>query len=766
MLRRYPAAFALIFVVAGILTADTVRLSAWVFFVFSLAALLPALLLVRSRHRKLASVLFGMVLFGFAAFHFALVFYSLGPRHVSHVVGSPDRFRIRGHVSDWPVRKPDRTEIPLAVDSLGVDFLVPAEGSILLKLADTAAAIQYGDRLEFHARIRSVPGGGELDPFDYHRYLALRGIHGLVYLSTSAGIRVDSASSGLLTEPVDRVRVAMISTFHRRLGPEAAALAAGFLIGETRHIPDEIYRWFRDSGTLHLLAVSGSNVALVIAFFILFLRPFGLDRRMRAILLMFVVFFFTLLACEEPSVVRAAVMAVLVLLAGLVQRRIDLNNIITLAAFLILLAAPTQLFDIGFQLSFITAGGLIFLTPRVARLFKPWHNRRWYRWLVLPFIIVLIAQLVSAPLVALYFGRVPLLAVPANLVIVPLVSIAVIGILLLLAAEILLPLLAMLVASLVDPLLRLILHLLALFSDESIPVLQVDAFTAPVALASYALLVLAAFAVTSLKARRLGVIGLLLLLNAALGVELFAATRPDPGRDIWLTRVPGGIAAVVEAPGGSADLILTGLRSRSYPLDERIFLPALNQLGVSRLDRCFLLSADYDALDDFLRLVAETRAAALYVPASLTASLSDLTRHRPNLAPPAQVVPFCGAPVDLPGAGISAAAGRVCLSFAAGEMLFLSHNPRLPTTPAAGPRCRWLIVGGPVPDSASAADLARRGGFDRVVCAKIAHYPVAQARSRLRRPNHPAVLDLSRTGDLLVRAGDGPRERLKIVGRD
>ena len=766
MLRRYPAAFALIFVVAGILTADTVRLSAWIFFVFSLAALLPALLLVRSRYRDLASVLFGIVLFGFAAFHFAAVFYSLGPRHVSHVVDSPDRFRIRGRVSDWPVRKPDRTEIPLAVDSLGVDFLVPAEGSILLKLADTAAAVQYGDRLEFHARIRSVPGGGELDPFDYRRYLALRGIHGIVYLPTSGGIRVDFASSRSLTEIVDRVRVAIISTFHRRLGPEAAALAAGFLIGETRHIPDEIYRWFRDSGTLHLLAVSGSNVALVIAFFILLLRPFGLDRRVRAIVLMLIVFFFTLLSCEEPSVVRAAVMAALVLLAGLVQRRIDLNNIITLAAFLILLAAPTQLFDIGFQLSFVTAGGLIFLTPRVARFFKPWHNRRWYRWLVLPLVIVLIAQLASAPLVALYFGRLPLLAVPANLVIVPLVSIAVIGSMVLLAAEILLPLLAMLVAALVDPLLRLILHLLAVFSDKSIPVLQVDAFTAPVALGFYALLGLAAFAVTSLKARRAGVIGLLLFVNAALGVELFAATRPDDGRDIWLTSVPGGVAAVVEAPGGDADLILTGLRSRSYPLDERIFLPALNELGVSRLNRCFLLSADYDALDDFLRLAAETDAAALYVPASLTASLSDLTRLHPNLVPPARLVPFSGMPAAPPDSGISVAAGRVRLSFAAGEMLFLGRGSRVPAASAGRAGCRWLIVGGPVSDMASAADIARRGGFDRIVCAKIAQHPVTQARSRPRRPARPAILDLSRTGDLLVRAGDGPRERLKIVGPD
>jgi len=246
-----------------------------------------------------------------------------------------------------------------------------------------------------------------------------KGIHGIVYLPTLLNVRVGKPGGRGIIAYVDLLRDEISESLSRNLSEIAASLSAGFLIGETREIPPDVYRWFRDSGTLHLLAVSGSNVALVIFFLIIVLRPLALPRKRRAMVLMGCVMLFALLSYGEPSVVRASLMAVLILLANIFERRYNLNQIIASAAMIILLAAPTQLFSVGFQLSFVTAWGLIFVTPRVAKLFEAVNHKGWYRWLVLPFMISLIAQLFSMPLIALYFGKVPAISVIANLVIIP-----------------------------------------------------------------------------------------------------------------------------------------------------------------------------------------------------------------------------------------------------------------------------------------------------------------------------------------------------------
>jgi len=191
------------------------------------------------------------------------------------------------------------------------------------------------------------------------------------------------------------------------LGPVQFALASGFLIGETRDIPTEIYAMFRDSGTLHLLAVSGANVALVIVFFVWAMRPFSLGPGKRSVILLIVIAVFTGVSYGDPSVMRASIMAALVIGARMLGRPFDLNNIIATAALMILLISPAQLFEVGFQLSFVTAWGLVLVVPRVAAKLQTYHERIWYRWLALPLVVAFVAQVFSAPLIAFYFQRIP-----------------------------------------------------------------------------------------------------------------------------------------------------------------------------------------------------------------------------------------------------------------------------------------------------------------------------------------------------------------------
>ncbi|UCC43054.1 MAG: ComEC family competence protein [Candidatus Zixiibacteriota bacterium] len=629
MVRKYTGLYCLMFVAAGIVLADLTAIPSWPCLLAAFISLVAGFYLHAVTGRAAAAaVALGTALMAFSAFHYTHRYLHAGPRHISSIVAAGSMYSIYGRVADWPEVKSDRTEVKIAVDSLAAPDLYDVEGNILLKVSDTTTALQRGDRVAFRARLYPLPspkGGGG---FDYRRYLTLKGISGIVYLSTLLDVRIDRRPTYSFLTFIDRLREEVTGSLSKNLSPTAAAMAKGFLIGETRDIPPEIYRMFRDSGTLHVLAVSGSNVALVIMFVMLVMWPFGIRPGRRRLILIAVIAVFAGMSYGEPSVIRASVMAVLVILARYVQRRHDLNNIIALTAVIILLADPAQFYDVGFQLSFVTAWGLIFIVPRIADSLGSKVDYRWWRWFYLPLAVAVTAQVCSAPLIAFYFGRIPLTTVLANLVIVPLVSLAVMGILAVLVAHLVLPVLGAFAGSLVNQLLMLVLGALRVFGGDHVPVIQFEygwpAYLAvPVVLMSYLVIVAGSLSMRSLSARRFAIVLILLMANGAAAVGLWRSAG-SPRELLTVHQVPGGIAAIVHREGTeTADLVFAGLRGKPYPIDARIIAPKLMQQGISRLNSIFVLGADFDAVDDIVRLAGSYAAAGLYVTESLGPSFYD-----------------------------------------------------------------------------------------------------------------------------------------------
>ncbi|HEX2896583.1 MAG TPA: ComEC/Rec2 family competence protein [candidate division Zixibacteria bacterium] len=642
MFKKYPSLFLLILVAAGIIFADLVRPPGWLFLFLCLALAVTGLAFLNRLAINKALVFFGLSLFCFSAYHFGIRFYEFGPNHITKFVSERKHFQIFGRVADWPDLKTSRTEIKIAVDSLGSGHKTPVKGSILLKISDTTTAFQRGDRLEFYGTIYPLRGKSDPGSFDYSRYLKLQGMFGVVYLPTVLEVRVDRSRRFGLIGLVDKLRAAINDSFIRNLSPSSAALASGILIGETREIPDEIYRRFRDSGTLHLLAVSGSNVALIILFMVLLMRPFSIKRKQRAIILICGVFIFALLSYGEPSVVRASLMASLVLIATIIERRFDLNQIIATAALIILLFDPAQLFGVGFQLSFATAWGLIFITPKIVGLFKSSQNKIWFRWLVIPLLVSLVAQICSAPLIAYYFDRVPAISVAANIVIVPLVSLAVVGALILCAVDLIWPLLGLFFGSLIDGVLRLVMFFLEVFGEEGSLIISTADITGAGVLIIYAFLLLSTLALYNKPARRIAISAAVVLLNFALSFAIVSAATADEQKEyLQAFNIPGGTAVVLGNPDGvTPAMVITGIQSRDYPMDERIFETALSAMDVTNLEKIIVMSAEYGAVDDLIRLASKMKTRQVYVYEGLSRSFSDVRANMTGINQHFEIIPF------------------------------------------------------------------------------------------------------------------------------
>lgn len=192
------------------------------------------------------------------------------------------------------------------------------------------------------------------------------------------------------------------------------ALLAGFLLGDTRALPDELVDDFRSSGLSHLLAVSGANVAFVLAIAAPLLSRLRLGARCTGGLAVLVLF--GTMTRWEPSVLRASAMAGLALVATFLGRPASGRRLLVLAVTALLLVDPFLLHSVGFLLSAGAAAGIVVLAnPIAARLPGP-------RLIADALGVTAAAQLGVLPVLIPVFGTVPLVALPANLLAAPVVG--------------------------------------------------------------------------------------------------------------------------------------------------------------------------------------------------------------------------------------------------------------------------------------------------------------------------------------------------------
>ncbi|NNC74907.1 MAG: MBL fold metallo-hydrolase [Acidimicrobiia bacterium] len=194
----------------------------------------------------------------------------------------------------------------------------------------------------------------------------------------------------------------------------SSALVVGFLIGDTRHVADADLDAMRQSGLSHYVAVSGSNVALFLAAWWLLSGPLAMTTRRRSVLGLVGLVLFVAVTRAEPSVVRAATMAALVLIGRATATPIDGWTAVGGGVALLLAVDGSLVADIGFQLSVAATLGVM----AGIRLFRG----RSPRWLWAALGASLSAQAAVTPLLLIHFGGVPLVSPVANVITAPLVT--------------------------------------------------------------------------------------------------------------------------------------------------------------------------------------------------------------------------------------------------------------------------------------------------------------------------------------------------------
>lgn len=499
---------------------------------------------------------------------------------------------IEGIISSRPSVSPEGSRLTVKAEKIFREGRTETvSGCLLLYVSQGDVTLMRGDRIRFVARIGVPRTLGLPGEFNYSRYLALQEI--------SATARVVSQGEIVLmrglAEPswlrqFDQAARTMGDTIRRAVSNEqVSSVLTALLIGEQRRIPQELTAAYTRAGVNHILSISGFHIGIIAAFIMLLLvwlltrfeyPALQWNVRMIALLatlpVMLAYLFFTGAA---PATARSVVMLTIFAIAMMVERENDSINTLLFAAVLLVALNPPTLFDVSFQLSFISLWGILVAAPPVAK-YSAVVKSYWLRTL-LQFIAASFAASCVTVIPVLYVFKVATLnGILTNLVIVPLLGYGAV-----LSGFIALPL--MLIFPGCATLLLWPAAKLVEISNQFImwcsgfPVVAFHGIT------SLDMLLFLFFMVglTFVKGRfRIPVIILIPLCAVALH---WSMSIPDYRLHITMLSVGQAEAILLKLPDGSTMLVDGGgyLQDNDYDFGQRLLAPALGALHVRRIDR-------------------------------------------------------------------------------------------------------------------------------------------------------------------------------------
>lgn len=317
--------------------------------------------------------------------------------------------------------RPRSTLAVLKVANFSVDGAMYPGGEMVMAMMPANTVLEYGDRLTLTAKVETP---FENEDFSYREYLASKRIFTLIsYPRIIERIPANGLSPGLW---MYRFRTHLIEVTAKIFPAPESGLITGIILGPRNNITEELYNAFRNSGTSHIIAISGFNIAILAALIsAICLRTFG--RWRGAIIAIITIALYALLVGGGASVVRASIMGGLAIIAQQIGRKQAGLNTLALTAFIMLLINPRTLWDVGFQLSFFATLGLVWFANPFQEAFKSFAARyipegylgRTTDWIGEYFLFTIAAQITTLPILLYHFGQAPFALLIANPLVLP-----------------------------------------------------------------------------------------------------------------------------------------------------------------------------------------------------------------------------------------------------------------------------------------------------------------------------------------------------------
>lgn len=389
------------------------------------------LVLLLSLSRRIFIILIFILVFLLGGFRYT-TYNRLPEHHIKNYthIGSKDVL-IRGEIiGDIESTKRGNKFIIDSQSALIEGEVYAVSGKCLVMYFDKNFPYFYGDVIEIKGKLASPPD--YRTGIGYRKYLAYKKIYSVLYVRDADCIRKVGESRTLFKRFLKRLfstryrirgyiqRYLSFDTHGKEFFNTYSSLALAILIGDRSGLSSSLKSIFANTGTMHILAISGLHIGLIYFIIRIILKIFRVNRNISIVMVCLFLFCYSILTGARAPIVRASLMFGIFGLGQVAGRKISPFNLIGLSGLIILIISPNQLFDIGFILSYIAVFSILLLYPMIYR--AGMRYRRWNIFLIFKksIAVSLSAWIGLLPVIAYNFGLITPIAVIANLVAVPL----------------------------------------------------------------------------------------------------------------------------------------------------------------------------------------------------------------------------------------------------------------------------------------------------------------------------------------------------------
>jgi len=566
------------------------------------------------------------------------------PEHISHLELDNRQGIVWGVIEEEPVLRDGKTRFVLRTEavvfddggSVGRGGGTPMEGLVLVTVKEISFAGTYGDRVALRGRLRHPPVARNPGAFDYRQFLMQKGIHATLTVRKSeqvVSLEVGVDGAWMTETVILPLRHSIRGAFQAHLSGAPLGLLQGILLGDKHSIPEEVAGRFRHTGLAHALVISGLHVGLVTVFFFTAFKLCRLPDRAACVATVSVLMLYAFVTDLQAPVVRASIMATVVLLGRAMERDGEIYNSLGVAALMILLVWPQSILSLSFQLSFGATLSIVALHRPLIEFFPAQWRREdcWAgKWIIAPLCVSVAAQIGTGPLIAYHFQQFAAISLVANLCVVPLLALVVsLGILAGLCGS-LAPVLALPFNACNYLVITGLIHIVDGFA--AVPYASVQTprpdpwFLGLCAVA----VMLAARSRQSAVAFK----GLVFMVLIATNVVTWRHVLGERPFEIVFLDIGQGDGALLQFPNGKTMLIDAGNRSPYFDYGERVVLPYLRRRGIRRVDVVVASHAHSDHIGGLASVLEQVEEVGHYVDSGQLAesrvarSLRDLVQRR------------------------------------------------------------------------------------------------------------------------------------------
>lgn len=617
ILVTYPWVKILIPFVLGILASAQLRMEYGL--IIAIVSVLCLILIYFYEQTHLKNILAFFLLFGLG-FTWSTIqdqFLLKEDQLIEELLETEIDFDLYGTIRN--IKENSKLQYTVDIDSICIDdYKLDNCTSSLIVRADNDRDHFIGLDDKVHFKVQSLPLKKKRNPsqFDYKSYLLSKDIAGITQLKEI--VSVEKINS------LQFIKDAYHKKIENIIDVKYIGLVKALVLGDKSMIDPDTRVSFNRSGLAHIMAVSGLHVGFIIApiwLIIPWMWTFRTGRIFGIILLALILFSYSWLTGFSASVIRASMMAFLFTYAKLFEKVRYPMNILAGVAFILLVIRPNYIFDIGFQLSFSAVAIIISILPRIQFLTE---TDSFIKKNILGSLIVgLVVQIGLAPILIYYFGELSVVSPISNIIALLPASILVVVGLFGTSLTLIIPFIDGIVGAILNVFSFLLLEISTGIGSQNWSFIE---FSKPSShfFLFWGILLIVLSVIHLKEIRWKWIIILLLSIIGIQGKSIVSDFKKT--LNVYFFDVGQGDASLIQTPNHKNYLIDTGLWSPNYNSGERVILPELKRLGVSKIDGLILTHAHADHIGGTESIIEHFEIETIYFDTTSTERSKLFTR--------------------------------------------------------------------------------------------------------------------------------------------